>query len=463
MGSEWGASTLGDLAVIEMGQSPKGIECNSDGNGTPLLNGPTEFGSYHPYATQFTTDPKRFSKEDDLLFCVRGSTTGRMNWSDKNYAIGRGLAAFRHKAGSEYKSFLRGIIDSKLPELLSSATGSTFPNVSKKQLHDLEIRIPPLLEQKAIAHILGSLDDKIELNRQMNETLESMAQALFKSWFVDFDPVIDNALAAGNPIPEVFAERADQRRELNANAEKSPKSGGVSFSDSENSHQSLFPSEFEFTEEMGWIPKGWEVLPIPEVTEFREGPGVLAKDFHDSGIPLIRLAGLKNGVSLLDGCNYLDPEKVEKKWSHFRLKKGDILLSSSASLGRVAEVQSDAIGAIPYTGIIGFRPIENKSVRRYIRHYLISSHFQMQVEAMGVGSVLNHFGPTHIKKMNMPVPSLLVQNEFSNMVTPFDSEIAQRLNESNTIAKLRDTLLPTLLSGELRIPDAEKIIEEAQV
>ena len=395
----------------------------------------------------------------------------------------------------------------QVADVKSYISGSTRPKITQRDMKKIPIYCPEIPEQKRIAHILGSLDDKIELNHQMNETLESMAQALFKSWFVDFDPVIDNALVAGNPIPDVFAERAALRipsppaplpksegsriksplpsgeglgegehayAQLDKNSdekEKSHKSGGgcfdsaqqPSFHSPQNSHQSLFPSEFEFTEEMGWIPKGWKVLPIPDVTEFREGPGVLAKDFHDSGVPLIRLAGLKNGVSLLDGCNYLDPEKVEKKWSHFRLKEGDILLSSSASLGRVAEVQSEAIGAIPYTGIIGFRPIENKSVRRYIRHYLISSHFQMQVSAMGVGSVLNHFGPTHIKKMIMPVPSLLVQNEFSNIVTPFDSQIAQRLSESNTIAKLRDTLLPKLLSGELRIPDAEKLIKEASV
>ena len=103
-------------------------------------------------------------------------------------------------------------------------------------------------EQKAIAHILGTLDDKIELNRQMNATLEAMAQALFKSWFVDFDPVIDNALAAGNSIPEPLQAKAEVRAALGDQRKPLPEA-----------IQKQFPSRFVFSEEMGWIPEGWEV------------------------------------------------------------------------------------------------------------------------------------------------------------------------------------------------------------
>ena len=191
---------------------------------------------------------------------------------------------------------------------------------------------------------------------------------------------------------------------------------------------------------------------MPEASEFREGPGILAKDFHETGIPLIRLAGLKNGVSLLDGCNYLSPEKVSQKWEHFRLKKGDILLSTSASLGRVAEVTEVAVGAVAYTGIIGFRPIKDVTSRRFLRHFLTSTSFQRQVEMMGVGSVMNHFGPTHIKKMKMLAPSFAVQEQFSEIVTPIDESIDQKMDSIASLAKLRDTLLPKLISGELRLP-----------
>lgn len=95
--SEWRLIKLSDIAEITMGQSPKSGDCNNEGIGEPLLNGPTEFGEVHPYPTQFTTNMKKASKKGDVLFCVRGSTAGRMNWSDKEYAIGRGIAAISPK------------------------------------------------------------------------------------------------------------------------------------------------------------------------------------------------------------------------------------------------------------------------------------------------------------------------------------------------------------------------------
>lgn len=176
---------LSSIADIIMGQSPAGETCNESAQGLPLLNGPTEFGAHHPTPVQFTTDPRKKAKLGDILFCVRGSTTGRMNWADREYAIGRGIAAIRHKNGIEYQHFLRGIIDFRLPELLAQATGSTFPNVSYNQVANLSYRAIDKDEQLAIAKVLGALDDKIELNRQMNEILEALAQSLFKSWFVD--------------------------------------------------------------------------------------------------------------------------------------------------------------------------------------------------------------------------------------------------------------------------------------
>ncbi|MEA1908393.1 MAG: restriction endonuclease subunit S, partial [Euryarchaeota archaeon] len=183
--TEWNEGLLSDVAEIIMGQSPKGDTCNSSGIGSPLLNGPTEFGIKNPIPIQFTENPKKVSAKNDILFCVRGSTTGRMNWADQQYAIGRGIAVIRHKEGEDYKHFIKGIIDFNLPILLASATGSTFPNVSRSQLEELEINIPPLPEQKAIASVLSSLDDKIDLLHRQNKTLEAMAKTLFRQWFVE--------------------------------------------------------------------------------------------------------------------------------------------------------------------------------------------------------------------------------------------------------------------------------------
>ncbi|HFB84028.1 MAG TPA: restriction endonuclease subunit S, partial [Thermodesulfatator sp.] len=124
--------------------------------------------------------------------------------------------------------------------------GTVFETITKKSFDSWFIPLPPLPEQRAIAHILGTLDDKIELNRRMNETLEAMAQAIFKSWFVDFDPVVVNALKAGNPIPDKFAQRAAHYRD-------NPDALGLP-----HHILRLFPDRF-VDSELGPIPEGWKV------------------------------------------------------------------------------------------------------------------------------------------------------------------------------------------------------------
>ncbi|MCG8606946.1 restriction endonuclease subunit S, partial [bacterium] len=265
MGYEWTTGWLFEIAEIVMGQSPPGDTCRSDGLGTPLLNGPTEFGPHHPVLVQFTTKPKKFALKGDVLFCVRGSTTGRMNWADQKYAIGRGVAAIRHKKGLGLRHFVRSLIEFRLPELLAAATGSTFPNVSRDQLVNLPVEYPGRInEQRAIAHILGTLDDKIELNRQMNQTLEAMARAIFKSWFVDFDPVRARADGRDTDLPAEIAE--------------------------------LFPDRFEESE-LGEIPKGWQVKVFKELITVARGLSYKGSGLREDGggIPLHNLNSVYEG------------------------------------------------------------------------------------------------------------------------------------------------------------------------
>ena len=139
------------------------------------------------------------------------------------------------------------------------------------KLSKFKLLCPPLRQQKAIAHILGTLDDKIELNRQMNETLEAMAQALFNSWFVDFDPVIDKALAAGNEIPEPLQQRAQLRQQV-PDEKKLIKTNPELVE--------AFPDRFTFTEELGWIPEGWEVNKLNEFAELNTS-SVKPRDLPD--------------------------------------------------------------------------------------------------------------------------------------------------------------------------------------
>ena len=176
----------------------------------------------------------------------------------------------------------------------------------------------------------------------------------------------------------------------------------------------------------------WSEWPFEEVIDFQEGPGILAKDFRENGVPLVRLSGLDRGGSVLEGCNYLDPETVKKRWAHFTLQQGDILLSTSASLGRIAVVGEDAVGAIAYTGLIRMRPRDERLYAQFIRYLLEGPDFQRQAEMVGVGSVIRHFGPMHLRQMSVRLPPPPEQRAITNILGTLDDkiELNRRMNET---------------------------------
>lgn len=418
MEGKWVAGTLGDIADLVMGQSPAGNTCNDAGLGVPLLNGPTEFGGNHPRPVQFTTDPRKFAEPDDLLFCVRGSTTGRMNWADQRYAIGRGLAAIRPKEGKEYRHFVRAIIDANLPQLLSCATGSTFPNVSRDQIQEIECSIPPLRAQRAIAHVLGTLDDKIELNRRMNKTLEEMARALFKSWFVDFDPV--RAKMAGkkpdNLDPAIAA---------------------------------LFPDSFQESE-LGPIPRGWGVIGLPEAIDFLEGPGLRNWQYRDKGMKFLNIRCIGDGELDIVKANCISCDEFEKTYRHFALQEDDVVISTSGTLGRLAIVRADHLPVMLNTSIIRMRGRGAVGLG-YVWGFLQAEYFLAEMHALAAGSVQLNFGPMHLRQISILRPPDRILGGFERAAQSLLRKGLQIRKESRTLATLRDTLLPKLLSGELSV------------
>jgi type I restriction enzyme S subunit len=185
----------------------------------------------------------------------------------------------------------------------------------------------------------------------------------------------------------------------------------------------------------------WVTVPLSQVLDFREGPGIMAYDFRKEGVPLLRLAGLRREFSLLAGCNYLDPEMVAKRWAHFRVHPGDVLLSTSASLGEVAVVDESAQDAIPYTGIIRFRSRDERLRQDFIPHALTAPSFKRQIEAMGVGSVLRHFGPMHLRQMTIDLPPVSVQKAIVEVLGALDDKI----DSNSAIAMLSEQLAVTML------------------
>ena len=188
------------------------------------------------------------------------------------------------------------------------------------------------------------------------------------------------------------------------------------------------------------VPADWDVPALASVTDFQEGPGILAKDFRDSGVPLLRLRNIETPTVELGGCNFLDPELVAKRWRHFGLAEGDFLISTSASLGRVSVVGPDAVGAIPYTGIIRFRSASPKLHHKYLRAFLSSSAFIQQAEQMATGSVIRHFGPSHLRQMAIALPPLDEQLHIAEVFDVLDARIALLRETNATLESIAQAL-----------------------
>lgn len=170
------------------------------------------------------------------------------------------------------------------------------------------------------------------------------------------------------------------------------------------------------------IPAEWIWMYISDMSLFQEGPGILAVDFRKEGVPLIRISGMDGQTVTLKDCNYLDPMMVEEKWNHFRLDKGDIVISSSASLDRIAEVDDVAEGAIPYTGLIRFKMYGGIN-KLYFKWFVQSPYYIEQVNNQKQGGFISHYGPTHLRKMKIPIPPIEEQGRIIERIGAIFAQI----------------------------------------
>jgi type I restriction enzyme, S subunit len=381
-------------------------------------------------------------EQHDVLLNITGDSVARCCQVDPDVLparVNQHVAIIRPDSGRLYPLYLRYYFVSPLMqnEMLSLAgVGATRNALTKGMIEDFEIPLPPLPEQKAIAHVLGSLDDKIELNRRMNETLEGMAQALFKSWFVDFDPVIDNALAAGNPIPEPLAQRAETRRQAIANGTANRQTAQA------------FPASFRFTEELGWIPEGWEVKKIIENVNLVMGQSPSSDHYNQNGKGLPFHQGVTNY-----GERFPKHEQFSTGGNRIA-EKGDILFSVRAPVGRINIADQRLIIG---RGLSALR--HNLDCQSYLVYFL-KSFFQKE-DSIGSGTIFNAVTKKDMENIPLISPLEELILAFNVKGDSFDARISRNTKESQTLAKLRDVLLPKLISGELRIPQAEKMVEEA--
>lgn len=203
----------------------------------------------------------------------------------------------------------------------------------------------------------------------------------------------------------------------------------------------------------GNIPHGWEIKPLKHLATLQEGPGIMAEDFRDSGVPLLRIRNLKNREISLVGSNHLDEEKANTKWKHFKLNKGDLLVSGSASTGVVSEVGDNAVGTIPYTGLI--RITARKVDKDFLYYILASRYFNEQIDVQKTGTAMQHFGPTHLKKVGVALPPHKVQIEIARELERTSENYLKTQNELSVsidlLHEFKSSLISHAVTGKIKV------------
>ena len=302
----------------------------------------------------------------------------------------------------------------------SIAVGATMPSLNTQILSSASIVYPPLPEQRAIAHVLGTLDDKIELNRRMNETLEAMARTLFKSWFVDFDPVrakMDGRWHRGESLPGLLADLYD-----------------------------LFPDRLVDSEQ-GEIPEGWEVKPLGAFGEIITGktPSTKRTEYYGEDVPFLRIPDMHGKMYALKTELMLSAQGAESQ-SKKTLPPGSVSVSCIATPGLVVLNHRDTQTNQQINGIVPY----DQSVSRYL--YWTCCHLSSDIATGGLGgSVFGNMNKSTFSALLAIHPEPTIIRAFDALVSPIHTAILGNEEQAHTLAAQRDALLPRLVSGEVQV------------
>jgi len=438
MASEWRERQVADLIadgklVIGDGYRAKNEELSS--RGLPFARaGDVNGGFRFADADRFPRDSldrvrSKLSEPGDVVFTSKG-TVGRFGyvrpdtprfvyspqlcfWRSVHHDMLHSRFLYYWMSGREFFLQFRGVAgQTDMAEYVSLT--------DQRRMH---ITLPPLPEQRAIAHILGTLDDKIELNRRMNETLEAMARALFKSWFVDFDPVRAKAEGRDPGLPRPLAD--------------------------------LFPDSFEDSE-MGEIPKGWGV------GSFRDAVSLSKETENPLETPEVEFSHFS--IPSYDDGQAPRPELGEEiKSLKFRVPADAVLMSRlNPEIERVwlADVSGTGrpVCSTEFLVLLAKAPFGRSFVYSLAR----SVGFRRELQGLVTGTSRSHqrAQPEAVLNLQTIVPNPETLSAFERLGGPLLQEASVGNRESHTLAALRDTLLPKLISGELRVKDTDGIAQE---
>jgi type I restriction enzyme, S subunit len=436
LASEWRQSKLKDEADILLGFAFRSAEFVTGSGSYRLLRGDNikrgsiEWGEKTRYWCEPTADLLKYRLIDgDVVIGMDGSRVGenfaRVSTDDLPALLVQRVACLRARSNL-YQEFLRYLIcNPRFTAYVRAVhTGTSIPHISGGQIGDYPIVVPPINEQVAIAHILGTLDEKIELNRRMSETLEAMAQALFKSWFVDFDPVRDKAEGRDPGLPQPLAD--------------------------------LFPARF-VESELGKIPEGWQVKQLPDIMAInpprRLRRGEVAPYLDMSHMPTTSHS----------------PEKLTQRafGSGMRFQNGDTLVARITPClenGKTAFVDFLADGQIGWgsTEYIVLRP-KSPVPPQFAYCLARSDEFrEFAIQGMTGSSGRQRVQAASLSHFLLVAGGDSVNQAFGGLVGPLLARARTATTESLILATLRNALLPKLISAEIRLRNSRVGLHQDQ-
>ncbi len=422
MAGKWHTRALGDLTV------------NHDSKRKPVKEADRRPGPYPYYGASGIVDyVDEYLIDGDYLLIAEDGENLRTRQTPIAF-MARGKYWVNNHAhivtGNDMADTLFLMYAVQAADISGYLTGAVMPKLTQGNLNKIQISCPSLDEQRAIAHILGTLDDKIELNRRMNETLEAIARAIFKSWFVDFDPV--RAKASGEP-PKSICQRLGLTPDRLA----------------------LFPDRL-VDSELGEIPEGWEWSSVgEEVSIFGGGtPSTANPEFWNGEYAWVTPKDLSGApAKVLVGSERKITQAGVKKISSGQLPIGTVLLSSRAPIGYLS------LAMIPVSINQGFIAMvcDKRLPNTYVLQWAIEN--LDAIKQRGSGTTFAEISKTNFRPMAVLVPDEHVLKAFHQHAIPLYEQITEKVRESETLGAVRDTLLPKLLSGELRVPEIESSLE----
>jgi len=445
MAGEWREYRIGEIADIIGGSTPSTADPSNFNGGIPWLTPKDLSGPHDRYVSRGERNLSRKGLESCSARLLPARTVlvtsrapiGYVAIAKNPIATNQGFRNLVPKPGFD-SEFLYYWIRAHVDELRRNASGSTFQELTGSALAQIRIRVPPLPEQRAIAHILGTLDDKIELNRRMSETLEAMARALFKAWFVDFEPV-----------------RAKCRGDLDGRPRwwrSLPGKGRFHT----RPYDDLFPDRL-VDSELGEIPEGWRIGTLGTLSEKPQYGYTASAREEPIGPKFLRITDI-NKLAWIDWSTVPYCEIEQQDFEQYRLYPGDVLIARMADPGHgvVIEEQVEAVFA---SYLIRFR-LKDQVYIRYIQYWLRSDGYWELVTSRHAGTTRASLNAQVLSSFQLIIPPKPIASAFSEIVNALRNKVVAAVNESRTLAALRDALLPKLIRGEIRVRDAERFLKE---